>query len=178
MSPRQRGFGFETRPGSDDWWTPRWLFLAMGIRFDLDPCAGAATDVPAREFCDRSLVAGGLDVEWSGRIWLNPPYSNIDEWTERMLQTSLERRGTGITLTYVRSERPWCQDLLKMAHDVLFLGTNPDDGRSRVHFIPGPSNPKRGQRSAPGGPSMMCAFGASEGLALRRMAAAGHGVCR
>jgi hypothetical protein len=68
---------------SDDCYTPRWVFDAMGLRFDLDVAAppGGPWHVPA----DRWYTAedDGLAQEWDGLVWCNPPYSNYAPWAER-----------------------------------------------------------------------------------------------
>jgi phage N-6-adenine-methyltransferase len=68
---------------SDDCYTPRWVFDAMGLRFDLDVAAppGGPWHVP----CDGFYTAedDGLTSPWDGLVWCNPPYSNIWPWVQR-----------------------------------------------------------------------------------------------
>lgn len=49
-----RGFGFESKPGSDEWYTPPGLFDSMGVRFDLDPCG--VPNTPAAAHCASMYV--------------------------------------------------------------------------------------------------------------------------
>lgn len=67
---------------SDDCYTPRWVFDAMGLHFDLDVAAppGGPWHVP----CDRYYTAedDGLAQPWDGLVWCNPPYSNMTAWVE------------------------------------------------------------------------------------------------
>ena len=64
---------------SSEWYTPEQYVeaarLAMG-GIDLDPasCALANQSVRAARYFDRS--DNGLQQQWHGRIWLNPPYSD------------------------------------------------------------------------------------------------------
>lgn len=71
---------------SDDCYTPRWVFDAMGLRFDLDVAApvGGPLHVPA----DRYYTAAddGLVQPWDGLVWCNPPYSAFGPWVERFSQ--------------------------------------------------------------------------------------------
>jgi hypothetical protein len=65
---------------SDDCYTPRWVFDAMGLRFDLDvaaPVDGAPNVPAARHY---SAQQDGLDSPWSGVVWCNPPYSRVTPW--------------------------------------------------------------------------------------------------
>src|SRR5690606_38163062 len=60
----------------DEWYTPRWLFDALGIRFSIDVCAPldrTFSSVPAeRHF---TIEDDGLAQPWEGTVWRNPPYS-------------------------------------------------------------------------------------------------------
>jgi hypothetical protein len=70
-----------------EWYTPRYIFDAMGCDFDLDP-ASPGRDVPwvpAR----RHYTKGGLEREWSGFVWLSPPYGRdvLPGWIEKFIKT-------------------------------------------------------------------------------------------
>lgn len=52
---------WESAGQSDEWYTPAWVFDALGERFDLDPCSPGATHwVPA----DWVFMAKALEKEW------------------------------------------------------------------------------------------------------------------
>jgi DNA N-6-adenine-methyltransferase (Dam) len=70
---------------NDEWYTPRWLFRAAAITFDMDVCAPVAPEFrtcPARQFL--TVLDDGLAVPWTGLIWCNPPYSNPLPWAHRL----------------------------------------------------------------------------------------------
>jgi hypothetical protein len=78
---------------SDDYWTPPWLFDQLDLRFDIDVAAppGGIPWVPAeRSF---SMADDGLSQPWTGRVWMNPPYSNPTPWVDRFLE-----HGNGVAL--------------------------------------------------------------------------------
>jgi hypothetical protein len=95
----------QTTRTSDDYWTPQWLFDAMGLRFDLDVACpeGGAPWVPADRYYTQA--DDGLTAPWYGRVWMNPPYSNASPWVHRLLDY-----GNGIALT-VFAKSKW-QDRL------------------------------------------------------------------
>lgn len=54
---------------SDHWRTPTQLINR--ISFNLDPCPY------------KSKTMDGLEINWNGVIFCNPPYSNIKEWVKK-----------------------------------------------------------------------------------------------
>ena len=59
---------------TDDWYTPRDIFDALGLTFDLDPCSpGPAHWVPARKIYTKE--DDGLVQPWSGTVFMNPPFA-------------------------------------------------------------------------------------------------------
>lgn len=64
--------------GNDEWYTPaEYLNAAVDVMggIDLDPasCETAQTNVLATRYYTQA--DNGLGQQWSGRVWLNPPYS-------------------------------------------------------------------------------------------------------
>lgn len=69
---------------NDEWYTPRWLFEAAGLTFDMDVCAPMAPEYrtcPALRYL--TLNDDGLTAPWDGLVWMNPPYSGSRPWVER-----------------------------------------------------------------------------------------------
>jgi hypothetical protein len=70
---------------SDDCYTPRWIFDAAGLLFDMDV---AAPVDPSRRICPArrylTPVEDGLSQPWEGFVWCNPPYSNAAAWVSRL----------------------------------------------------------------------------------------------
>ena len=67
---------------SDDCYTPRWVFDAMGLKFDLDVASppGGPWHVPCERFY--TVEDDGLTSPWDGLVWCNPPYSNFGAWAD------------------------------------------------------------------------------------------------
>ncbi len=97
--------------------TPLDLINKLGY-FDLDPCgylnhqtAGTLNVWPN----------DGLKLNWIGRIWLNPPYSNPAPWLEK-----LSNHNNGIALVLCSTETNWFQDFVfKTASSILFMKGRP-----------------------------------------------------
>jgi hypothetical protein len=91
----------------DEWYTPPWLFDALGLTFDLDVCAPVDrtySAVPAERFYTEEN--DGLAQPWDGLVWCNPPYSTPRVWAERMID-----HGDGVLLSHVPINGLWCLDV-------------------------------------------------------------------
>ena len=85
---------------SDDYYTPKWIFDALGLHFDLDV---ASPPHPTEVQCDRYFTQedDGLAQPWTGRVWCNPPFSKPGLWVDRWLD-----HGNGALIT-VMSKSKW-----------------------------------------------------------------------
>jgi len=84
---------------ADDYYTPKWLFEALSVEFDLDVCApeGGVPWLPAKNHYH--LEMDGLAQPWYGNVWCNPPYSKPRPWIEKFIE-----HGNGMMLMpYSRS---------------------------------------------------------------------------
>jgi site-specific DNA-methyltransferase (adenine-specific) len=77
---------------TDDWSTPQDLFNALNeeFNFTMDPC-------PLRSLTD------GLDLDWNGSIFINPPYSNVYSFLEKGINEL--KNGHAQTLVYLLASR-------------------------------------------------------------------------
>lgn len=76
----------QTVSTSDDYWTPKWLFDALGIEFDIDvacPPDGPPHTPATRWFTQET---NGLAQPWEGRVWMNPPFSSTNDWAYRFME--------------------------------------------------------------------------------------------
>lgn len=76
----------QQRSTSDDFYTPAWLFDLMGITFDLD-VASPPDGLPWIPAASRFTMADdGLVQPWTGRVWMNPPYSKATPWVRKFIE--------------------------------------------------------------------------------------------
>lgn len=110
-----------------DWRTPRYITKALGD-FDLDPCANINH---ALFHANCGYTEGGLDKEWFGRVWLNPPYGA----DAKIWMAKLAEHGHGIALIPPRMGSRWFHEVvLDKCDAILFLKgriafTHPDTGK-------------------------------------------------
>ena len=90
---------------SDDYFTPKWIFDALGIEFDLDVACPA--DGPLYTPCKAYYTQedDGLAQCWSGKVWMNPPYSEPNLWVQKFIE-----HDNGIALLPFAKSK-WCQSL-------------------------------------------------------------------
>lgn len=108
---------YEKAGESDEWYTPRYIFDALGERFDLDvasPLEGPR-HVPTAAFYSE----GSLDRPWSGFVWMNPPFGH--QSTKRRWLAKFFSHGNGIALVPDRTSAPWFQEFAPMADAVLWV---------------------------------------------------------
>ena len=135
---------------NDEWYTPPWVFEAIGVTFDLDPCSPGSPPsvVPARRHMTKA--ENGLAAEWAGHIWLNPPFSSKRDWYARLVE-----HGDGIALMPARTETHDLQDYMSAADALLFL-------KGRIYFHRGSApgaNGLNGVTSTPPFGIVLCAYG-------------------
>lgn len=101
----------------EDWHTPREVIdavLAVFGRIDLDPCCNVGTpNVPAtRHFRPKD---DGLSREWTGNVYMNPPYGRtIGTWVEKLCTEYTDGSVTGaVALIPARTDTAW----FRLLHD-------------------------------------------------------------
>ena len=144
---------------TDEWYTPPYIFEALGCRFDLDVAAPARrTHVP----CDRALCSDSLTSEWFGFIWMNPPFGGrnaLSPWLTKFFD-----HGNGIALTPDRTSAPWFREAWARADLVMFL--------PKVRFL----RPNGTEGKQPGNGTALWASGPRAIGALGRAASANLGI--
>jgi phage N-6-adenine-methyltransferase len=131
-------FGGIIRERSDEWRTPpNWSAMGREVvgEFDLDPASSPLANEAVKAKNIYTLSDNALNREWWGRIWLNPPYSLLNQFTAKLLKEIEAGRVTeAIVLTYNATESKWFQNLAVKADAICFP-------RGRIHFIDQYGNP-------------------------------------
>ena len=105
----------QTAGKSDEWYTPKYIFDALGVRFDLDVASPEMeTHVPA----DEKFTHSALTRRWKGFCWMNPPYCGKgvkERWIGRLIE-----HGDGIALLTNDTSTDWWHLAAKHASGILF----------------------------------------------------------
>lgn len=141
------------RMKSVEWLTPPEVLQTLGP-FDLDPCSPVDRPWPtaANHF---TALDDGLSKDWTGRVWMNPPFGReAARWMRRLAE-----HGNGIALIPARTETAmFYESVWGKADAVLFI-----QGRPHFHRIDG----VRASFNS-GAPICLVAYGISNVLALER----------
>lgn len=113
----------ERTEGVDNWYTPQWIMDKFTHVFRLDPCAGKGDFVSAFN----RYYENGLEKEWEGSVWLNPPFGEkrlqIVPWLEKFIA-----HGNGIAIVPNRTATDWWQEWAAGCDYLVFL-------KGKVKFI-------------------------------------------
>jgi hypothetical protein len=147
---------------SDEWYTPPFIFDALKLRFDLDPCSpGPRHWVPANHFWTKDDDALAPDKHWWGRIFMNPPFGGRLGHLPWLQRFYANRNGIAIVRAYTSAG--WFHDYIPLADAVLFP-------KGKTKFI----RPDGSVGGSPGTGVVLIAFGDDCVKALRN---SGLGWC-
>lgn len=102
---------------TDEWYTPSYVFDALGCIFDLDVASPEPPNpwIPAHRF----ITADSLTSPWDGFVWMNPPFggrNGLVPWLDKFFS-----HGNGVALTPDRTSAPWWQTYATKADCILFV---------------------------------------------------------
>jgi hypothetical protein len=149
---------------SDEWYTPAWIFEAMGVTFDLDVAApvGSAR-IPATDWSRAALTMHMPPIGWKGFVWMNPPFGGRNgyrPWAKKFIA-----HGNGVALAPNRTGAPWWQEFARCCDSLLFV-------TPKIKFL----RPDGSEGKSPGYGSVLMAIGPQGCLALHNAAANGAGL--
>jgi phage N-6-adenine-methyltransferase len=104
---------------TDLWSTPQEFFdiLNMEFKFQTDVCA-TKENAKCKKFF--TIEDDGLSKEWTGIIWMNPPYGReISAWMEKA-DMSATNGATVVCLVPARTDTKWWHDYV-MHHEIRFI---------------------------------------------------------
>lgn len=103
---------------TDEWYTPPYIFAALGCVFDMDvasPGAHIAPWVPAEKYITRETA----ERPWEGFVWMNAPFggrNGLLPWLDKFFL-----HGNGVALVPDRTSAPWWQMYAPRSDLILFV---------------------------------------------------------
>lgn len=147
------GHPYKSRPVGNtvNWVTPRSFFILLG-EFDLDPCA---CDPMPWKTAKTMWTEKGLEKDWFGRVWLNPPYGKETAlWLRKMSEHQ-----NGIALVFARTETDMFKKYVWYCADsIMFMY-----GRPSFYHPDG-----RKAKGNSGGPMVLISYSKTDTNCLRR----------
>lgn len=123
---------------TDIWLTPLNIINSLGP-FDLDPCGEMHHKTASNIY-----TKDGLQMPWFGRVWCNPPYSEVEKWLDKCVE-----HNNAIALVFARMEVKWAQKIIPLSSSVFFP-------KGRLFFL----TRELKKKGNAGAPSMFLSFGA------------------
>ena len=151
---------------TDEWYTPKHVFDALGCEFDTDvasPGPNVTPWIPAKRFITPATSGDGLVCRWIGFVWMNPPFgarNGLVPWLEKFFA-----HADGIALVPDRTSAPWWQTFAAQAEAILFISP-------KLKFIGADGKPG----TSPAQGTTLLAIGEQGVNALQRAAARGLGI--
>jgi ParB family chromosome partitioning protein len=120
--------------GDNEWFTPpEWVELARRAlgRIDVDPASNELSQrvIKAKQWFSKS--DDGLDRDWCGKVFLNPPYAQpaIEQFIDKLIAESDAGRTThAVLLTHNYTDTAWFQKAARWADLLCFT-------RGRIAFL-------------------------------------------
>lgn len=151
--------------GENEWYTPtQYVELARSVMggFDVDPASNPIAQNKVRATTYYTEETNGLDKEWNGRVWLNPPYAQpaISHFADKTVEEVQSGRCTeAIVLTHNYTDTGWFQKLARAATAICFT-----KGRIRFESPSGEkASPTQGQAFFYFGPNIDAFVSAFDG---------------
>jgi phage N-6-adenine-methyltransferase len=119
--------------GNNEWYTPKeYIDAAREVMGDiyLDPASSDIAQETVQAITYHTKETNGLECEWRGTVWLNPPYASdlIGKFIDKLcFEYTNERVEEAIVLVNNATETEWFNQLVSNASAVVFP-------KSRVKF--------------------------------------------
>ncbi len=119
---RKQDGSFHISSKENDWYTPnKYIESARTVLdgIDLDPASSDLAQKTVKASTYYTAETNGLDKDWMGSVWMNPPYSmpEIQNFIDKLLSENISE---WIVLTNNSSDTGWFHKLLDSADLVCF----------------------------------------------------------
>ncbi len=127
--------GYMPRAAKSDWRTPGEVVELLHVLWDgppdLDPCAAPG---PAHAIAKVNLAghegspADGLARVWEGRVYVNPPFGELDRWAAKAAFEARDRGAEVVLLLPARTDTRYWHDHVATAQAICFW-------KGRLRFV-------------------------------------------
>ena len=103
----------------DEQYTPKWVFDALNVTFDMDVATSHSPYVVVPTKQKFTIEDNSLDKQWQGLVWMNPPYSGVTPWVDKWLQ-----HNNGFCLVPLASQGKWVNKLWDSKAQLVYMPPN------------------------------------------------------
>lgn len=127
--------------GNNEWYTPTVFIEAARntmLSIDTDPASSDIAQVNVKAKVYFTKESNGLDKDWNGNVWMNPPYSSslISKFIDKLkLEHAKGNTKQSIVLVNNATETKWAKELMENCNAVCFI-------HKRVKFLDQAGLPK------------------------------------
>lgn len=153
--------------GENEWYTPaQYIESARKVMgsIDLDPASSTVANETVKASCFFSIDDNGLNKQWSGNIWMNPPYAQplISQFIDKLTKERTYQQA--IVLVNNATETTWGQQLIEASSAICLH-------KGRIRFV-APSG-ELGQSPLQG--QMLCYIGSAPEKFIEEFKS--YGIC-
>lgn len=114
----------------DEWYTPaQYIEAAREVlgKIDLDPASNDFANETVKATVYYTEETDGLAQEWSGNIWMNPPYSTalLSQFADKLISSNFSQ---AIVLVNNATETAWFEKMISKASAIVFH-------KGRIRFV-------------------------------------------
>jgi len=126
--------------GNNEWYTPEKFVMAARetmSTIDLDPASSEIANKTVMATKYYTKETNGLDKDWDGNIWMNPPYASklIKQFVSKLREeVEYKKVKSFVVLVNNATETKWFNELVSISSAVVFT-------EKRVRFLDPEGNP-------------------------------------
>lgn len=109
---------------NDNWETPPLVLADVMKKYDIHPIFDVCATIQNKKFPQYFTPEdNGLTKEWREDFFMNPPYSQINQWMKKAYEQHLKYNVNGLVLVFAKTSVRWWHEYI--------------EGKAEVHFQKG-----------------------------------------
>lgn len=121
---------------NDNWETPPLVLADVMKKYDIHPILDVCATFENNK-CDWYIgeELNALEKEWREDFFMNPPYSEINQWMKKAYEQHLKYNVNGLVLVFAKTSTKWWHEYIEGKAEVHFQ-------KGRIRFLLGGVEPR------------------------------------